>query len=81
MTGRELIIYIMSNGLENEEIVNEKGEFLCGLTIDDVALKLGTGRETVKALITTGKLEALNINGRFYIAPSSYQRLRLRWRT
>lgn len=80
MTGRELIIYICQNKLENEELINEKGEFLCGLTIDEVAMRLGTGRETIKALITTGKLEALNINGKFYIMPSSYEHLRHWWR-
>lgn len=57
MTGRELIIYILENGLEDQQIF-ENGKFVGFLTIGEAAQKLGYGIETVKAMIETGVIES-----------------------
>lgn len=47
MTGRELIVYIMENGLEDEPIFKD-GKFVGYMTIEEAAIHLGVGVETVK---------------------------------
>lgn len=59
MTGRELIIYILENGLEDEQVF-EKGRFVGFLTLGEAAQKLGYGIETVKAMIELGLVENVN---------------------
>lgn len=55
MTGRELIIFILENNLENVSIFD--GDTLPGLmTLDEAAVKWHSGRNTLKALF------AVNVN-------------------
>ena len=56
MTGRELIIYILENGLEDEPVF-ENGRFIGFLTLGEAAQKLGYGIETVKAMVELGLIE------------------------
>ena len=50
MTGRELIIFIMENNLEDVSIFD--GDTLPGLmTLDEAAVKWHSGRNTLKALL------------------------------
>lgn len=59
MTGRELIIYILTNGLEDDQVfVN--GRFIGFLTISEAAQRLGYGIETVKAMIEYGAIKNVN---------------------
>lgn len=60
MTGRELIIYILSNGLEDEPVYKD-GKFLGFLTAEEVAVKLNVGTATVKALNEIEKLDAIHV--------------------
>lgn len=59
MTGRELIIYILENGLEDEQVFTN-GRFVGFLTLGEAAQKLGYGIETVKAMIELGLVENVN---------------------
>ena len=63
MTGRDLIIYILKHGLEDEPIF-EDGLFKGMLTISAVAEKLGAGVETVRAMVVLGRFHPIQINGR-----------------
>lgn len=65
MTGRELIIYIMSNGLENEEVI--KNGVLVGLIGEDkVAARFGVGVETVRTWVKLGKIKSVKADGHLY---------------
>ena len=65
MTGKELIIYILQNNLENEEIF--KDGVLVGF-IDEcqAAIKYGVGIETVKLWYKRGLLNGIQIGDSVY---------------
>lgn len=66
MTGRELIIYILENNLEDKEIFN--GDNILGLmTIQQAAVKFGVGEATIKAWMLQGKIKHVSICGKMYI--------------
>ena len=70
MNGRELIIYILENGLENEDVTS--AEFLRFLpTIEKVAVMFNVGVATVRVWIENGKLDAFEINEQVYITTNS----------
>lgn len=69
MTGRDLILYILKNELENEEIFDENGSFKLGMGVKDAAVALEVGEETVKAWYKLGYLEGVKINDDLYIFP------------
>lgn len=66
MTGRELIIYILQNGLEDEQIF-ENNKLIAHLTVEEFAVKCGVGRATVYAWIWEHRIEPLLIGTRYYI--------------
>ena len=66
MTGRELIVYILTNGLEDEPIVQD-GKFIGFLTMSDVATKMGVGVATVGTWIFQGRLKCVMIGGMPFI--------------
>lgn len=66
MTGRDLILYILMNGLEDEPVFKD-GNFVGLLTVDQVAVKLDIGVESVKCLYALGKLDGVVIGGEIYI--------------
>lgn len=61
MTGRELIIYILANGLEDKPVF-ENGKFIGFITAGEAAVKLKVGEATIRALISQKKLEGIVIN-------------------
>ena len=66
MTGRDLILYILENGLEDKKIID--GESILGFeTLTDAAKRLGCGEASAAALCTMHKIPMLNINGITYI--------------
>ena len=71
MTGRELILAIIENGLENEDIFGDKGIFnflnVKIMSVEQVALKHNVGTETVHAWCALGKMKDIRINGKIYI--------------
>lgn len=68
MTGRELIIYILANGLEDEPMYIDK-ESLKFLSVEEAAVKFGVGSATVKTWFQLGVIEGFKIGDRIYISP------------
>ena len=66
MTGRELILYILENNLENEPVFKD-GKFLGFLSVSDFAKKWDVGEETVRAWIDLKYIDALIIYDEIYI--------------
>lgn len=66
MTGRELIIYILSNGLEDEPIY-EDGKILGFITATEAAEKFNVGLATIKVWINEGMLDGIRIGEELYI--------------
>ena len=54
MTGRELILYILQNNLENEVVINQ-GLFVGFLNEKEAAIKFNVGIATIKAWRKRGK--------------------------
>lgn len=66
MTGRELIIYILENNLEDVSII-ENGKFVGFMTVEEAAEKFDVGTSTVIAWITRGLLKSVTIYDNVYI--------------
>ena len=66
MTGRDLILYILANGLENEPVFKD-GRFIGFLTVDEAAAKLSVGTATVRTFIHLKRLEGVHVNQGLYI--------------
>lgn len=66
MTGRDLIIYILSNNLENEEIVNNDGVFIGFMGETEAANKFGVGVATVRAWYTCGYLKGFAVGNSIF---------------
>lgn len=65
MTGKEFIIYILENNLENEEIF-ENGRIKGFLTEEELAVKLGTGTETIRAWYMIGRIKGIKVGDKVY---------------
>lgn len=66
MTGRELIIYILENNLEDEPVFKD-GKVIGYMTIDETAAKMNVGPATIYAWITQGWIDAVVLGGHVYI--------------
>lgn len=66
MTGRDLILYILANHLEDEDIF-AGGKFVGLLTIGEYAALTDVGPETVRIWAMTGMVESVQIYGTVYI--------------
>jgi predicted transcriptional regulator len=71
MTGRDLIMYILANGLENEPVF-KNGKFIGFVTTTDVAKKSNVGLATVHAWMQQGRLESVAVNEGIYI-PANFK--------
>lgn len=60
MRGRDLIIYIMENHLEDSPVFNN-GKFIGFLKPEEAALKMGTGPATTEALLKLGQIDGIVI--------------------
>ena len=60
MTGRELIIYILENHLEDEDVFKD-GKIPGLLTYKEAAVKFGVGVFTIKAWVDCGRLKEIEI--------------------
>ena len=70
MTGRDLILYILENRLEDKPIT----ELCCMknlVTIDQAAAKLKVGEETVKVWFVMGLLDGMKIGETIFVSPDS----------
>jgi hypothetical protein len=66
MTGRDLILYILMNNLEDEPVF-EEGKFIGFVTDVEAAEKLGVGTATIRVWINQGLLDGVRINDNLYI--------------
>lgn len=66
MTGRDLMLYILANGLENEEVF-KNGKFIGFVTAEEAAAKMQVGPATIYSWVTMGLLEGVVISGVLYI--------------
>lgn len=66
MTGRDLIIYILSNGLENEPIVKD-GKLIGFMTVEEAAAKMNVGSATIHVWIWQRQLPFVSIGDAIYI--------------
>lgn len=62
MTGKDLIIYILENNLENEPVFKD-GKFIGFITMTEAAIKMNVGLATISAWVNDGKLDCINIGG------------------
>ena len=65
MTGRELMMYILENHLEDEIIIQD-GVFVGFMTEEEAAVKFNVGVATVKAWYTCGYVKGTKIGDRLY---------------
>lgn len=70
MTGKDLIIYILSNNLENEPIFIDKG-FMNLISESVAASKFGVGLTTIKIWYELGMIQGVKVGDEIYILPNS----------
>lgn len=56
MTGKELILYILQNDLEDKTVI-ENGVFVGFMTVEEAAVKFKVGVSTIRAWYSLGKLK------------------------
>lgn len=66
MTGRDLIVYILQHGLEDEPVF-ENGKFIGFLTIGEAAERMMVGEATVRAWVELGMLDGVRPTCDIYI--------------
>jgi hypothetical protein len=71
MTGRDLIIYILTNNLEDEPVF-KNGKFIGFVTPADVAVMENVGTATVHAWMHSGRLESEAVREGVYI-PANFK--------
>ncbi len=71
MTGRELVLYILENGLEEEEVIDANGNPAGMMSPEEAAEKFEVSVSTVMAWLATGKIESFYISGTHYIPQSA----------
>lgn len=71
MTGRDLILYILTNHLEDEPVFKD-GRFIGFVTCGDVAMRNNVGLATVHAWICQGRLDSVVVDEGVYI-PATYK--------
>lgn len=74
MTGRDLIIYILENGLENEPLV-DNGKLIGFMSVMEAAAKLHVGPSTILIWMEQNKLEYVRIGFDIFITADSVQTL------
>jgi excisionase family DNA binding protein len=66
MTGRDLILYILTHGLEDEPVF-ENGIFIGFMTAEEAAVKMNVGVMTIRLWVGLGQLKGLMIGDALYI--------------
>ena len=66
MTGRELIMYILTNHLEDEPVFKD-GRLMGFMTLEEAAVKLGIGSASVQTMAQLGLIDSVQIAGMTYI--------------
>lgn len=65
MTGRDLIIYIMQNNLE-DEVVLKDGFFVGFMNESEAAAKFGVGVETIRVWYSLRMLDGIKVGEKLY---------------
>lgn len=65
MTGKELILYILQNNLENETIIKD-GVFVWFMSEEEAAVKFNVGVSTIRAWYIYGMLNGIKIGDHLY---------------
>lgn len=60
VTGKDLIIYILTNNLENEEIFKD-GRFIDLISETEAAAMYGVGVETIRAWYSLGYISGIRV--------------------
>lgn len=74
MTGRELIMFILANGLENEELLSEDRavrELFDFITATEAAIKFGVGITTIEVWHKLGMIKGARIGEVLYISANA----------
>lgn len=66
MTGKDLIIFILQNNLE-DEILFENGNFVGFMSAEEAAVKFEVGLTTIKMWYTLGMIKGIAIDESLYI--------------
>lgn len=66
MTGRELIVYILENNLE-DEVIFENGKIFGFLSLQEAAVKFGVGVSTIATWVKLGMIKHIYIGDTIYI--------------
>lgn len=66
MTGRDLILYILQNGLEDEPVFDD-GIFLGFMSEMEAAVKFNVGVATISTWYRCGMLPGIKIGNKIYI--------------
>ena len=66
MTGRDLIIYILANNLE-DELVFQDGKFAGYITVDEAAVRMNVGVAMIYALINLEMLDCIIVGDTVFI--------------
>lgn len=61
MTGRDLIMYILQNHLEDEPVFKD-GEFMGFMTLERAAASIGVGTATINTLIKRGVIQGVYLD-------------------
>lgn len=65
MTGRDLIMYILQNNLENEVVIKD-GVFIWLMTEEEAAVRYDVGVSMIRAWYACGMLSGTKIGDRLY---------------
>ena len=65
MTGKELILYILENDLENEDVIKD-GVFIWLMDEKEAAVKFDVGVATIRAWYVCGQIDGAKIGDRLY---------------
>jgi hypothetical protein len=66
MTGKDLIIYILENNLENEEMFKD-GKLMGFMSADEAAIKFNVGFYTIHYWIFNDMIPHIELGTKFYI--------------
>ena len=66
MTGKELILYILNNDLENENVFDENGIFIGLIDIEETAVKFDVGVYTIETWEHMGWIKGVTIGDKLY---------------
>lgn len=77
MTGRDLIIYILENKLEDHPVFKD-GKFIGFITPEEAAAKCSVGVETIRMWALLGYIDSIKSDYELYILQN--EKLKIRYR-